>query len=311
MADQKIVTERTLFAQPGIRWGAVIGGWMFAYAIAMLLYLLGAAVGVTSLAVLNGFSKGVTLTTGVWMIFAWVLAAYIGSIFAGRSAGIPHRSTGAMHGVLVWALSGIMTLFLGTVQAAVAVKTGVNAAQGITQAAAKGGDAAGEAADTFNQTFEQEFKQQAGRAAAEIAGSNADREKVKTAVEKLDRNTISEVTAKLTLADTACARQTLKAKTDLSDRGIDSLVNGLTQGAGAYGSELKQKAGAAVEEAGDVTSAALWVMFLSSLLGLFAGAWGGSVGAAMAARNYVTEESYMKSDFTAYETEEQRRRRAG
>ncbi len=307
MVEEKIQSERIYHSHAGIRWGSIIGGWLFAYAFAMLLYLLGAAAGVTSLSVINNLSKGVTIGTGLWMVAAWIIATFIGALFAGRSAGVADRGTGMIHGLLVWALSGLMTLFIGSVQAATMATVGVGAVQGVAEAANRTDI---RVPQEVKDRFSNEFKDQASQILSQnAAGGTVDQGRIRESLDQLDAGTITDVSLLLIQGNSDQARATLANNTDLSDEDIARIVNGL-ESRGAQSRAEIQGAGDAAEQAVDYTSAGLWALFFSSLLGLGAGAWGGAAGAALAARAYAIEGTFYKSSIS-YENEERERRKAG
>lgn len=265
--------------RPLLSWGAVIGGWLFAYAVAMLLYLFGAAVGLTSASAINELNAGITIGTGIWMITAWIIATFLGSILAGRLAGMGSKSSGVMHGMLVWALSGIMTLFIGAAQATAVTAMGATTA---AQALQTGQGAA------IPQQVSQAFSEQVKAEVSEVVArgpeaGNVNQQEIRQAIERLDAGTLTRVGMLLVRGNEQEARNVLSDNTGLSDQQITTLVGGLSQTAQGYASEFQQGLGQATEQAGDYASGALWAFFLASLLGLGAGVWGGSIGGAIAA----------------------------
>jgi hypothetical protein len=300
MADKIIETEREYFApRTNISWGAIFAGWLFAYAFALLLYLLGAAIGVTSLAAFNTLNKGVAVGTGVWMIVAWVVATFFGSMIAGRFSGSAERNSGVLHGLTVWALSGIMTLVMASIQTAGAAAVGINATKTVAQAGEKGGE--GLIPNELQQSLAGEVKQQAADAINKAGGEDVTRREALNSIEQLDQDATGRIAMALIQGNTEQAKNIVAQETELSENEVDSVISGLGQRAEYYKGEAKNKAGDVVEQAGDYTSAGLWAAFLASLLGLLAGAWGGSIGAQM---------SYRRREYpsvVAYKSEESRR----
>jgi hypothetical protein len=314
--EKLIDTERSYAARPPISWGAVFAGWLFAYAFALLLYLLGAAAGITSLAAINRLHSGVLLGTGAWMVAAWLIATFAGSVLAGRLAGFPHRGTGAIHGLIVWALSGIMTLMMASVQAAGAAAVSTEAVKNVAQVSESIGGAAAEGTrgmrpsvpQEIQQSFSNELKERAAQTIDQMPGAESiDRQEARQTIESLDQPTIVQISSALIQGNEQQAKQIFAQKTTLSEQQVDSIVTGLSQSAQEAGAEAKDAAGAAVEQAGDYTSAGLWMAFLSSLLGLLAGAWGGSVGAGMAAKAYYAVSTEYPSVVSYNKPEEHRK----
>ncbi|HTL46455.1 MAG TPA: hypothetical protein VL688_00130 [Verrucomicrobiae bacterium] len=280
--------------RPTISWGAIFGGWIFAYAFAMLLYLLGAAVGVTTLSAMNRIEGEVTIGTGVWMVAAWIIATFTGSVITGRLAGFERRSSGAFHGLIVWALSGIMTLFLGTVQAGMVAAAGAGATHGIVQTAQ--GQNLGGLGDAA--------KAATARAVSGVTGGQVSSDNINRAMNDLQPQVAQQVAAAIAKGDTESAKRMLADNTSLSEQDINQIVGGV-QG---KTEQAKDNAGRAAEKGGDVASAGLWAFLIASLLGMGAGAWGGAVGATMAVRAYVREGQEVEIySHTNYQEPEERK----
>lgn len=104
------VWERTGFR---LSWGAIFAGLVIAMVLQLVLGLLGLGIG------LAWWDQGDPLQTlgigaGIWAVVSAIIALFVGGATAGRLAGILNRGDGALHGVLVWGLSMIATIFLVT-----------------------------------------------------------------------------------------------------------------------------------------------------------------------------------------------------
>jgi hypothetical protein len=227
----RIIKAEVEAEYPAISWGAVIAGWLFAFGLAVLLYLFGLATGLTTMAVRDQIFSGALVATGFWMMLSWVMATYAGGWLAGRLSPQTDAGTGMAHGALVWALSGVMTLLFTAFASATAITTGAQ----LGQTAAEVGQAAAQAG----------------------------------------------------------------ARIDAEGRDINAVVDQANAEANRLAAEA-QSAGAA-EDAGDVTSAALWGMFLTSLLGLMAGAFGGSAGVKGARRIRALETMIHEEHHETYQ----------
>jgi hypothetical protein len=96
-----------------LSWGAVFAGLVVATALQIVLTLLGTAVGLAAWD--PGESArglGLGLGAGIWAILSILISLFVGGIATGRLAGILRRKDGALHGVLLWGLSTILTLWL-------------------------------------------------------------------------------------------------------------------------------------------------------------------------------------------------------
>ena len=105
-----------------LSWGAVIAGSIIALMLQLLLNLLGIGVGVTTVAPDphepqrsdSSPLADATRMTVVWMAVSTLISLFIGGWIAARLAGIPDGTDGMLHGLLVWGLVMLVTLFLIT-----------------------------------------------------------------------------------------------------------------------------------------------------------------------------------------------------
>lgn len=98
-----------------VSWGAIFAGAVIAVALTALLGLLGLGIGLGSLDIAEGDSvAGAPKSTLIWWAATSVVATGIGGFVAARLAGIPRSLTGALHGLAVWAVATLLTLWLAT-----------------------------------------------------------------------------------------------------------------------------------------------------------------------------------------------------
>lgn len=96
-----------------IRWSSVLAGLFLALGTLVLLGLLGFATGVSVLdpggrASLERLGAGMAL----WMAFASLVALFVGSYAAAKLGGAIRRVDGALAGVLTWAVSLALLVFV-------------------------------------------------------------------------------------------------------------------------------------------------------------------------------------------------------
>ncbi|MFW6066913.1 MAG: hypothetical protein ACOC97_01135 [Myxococcota bacterium] len=120
----------------GLSWSSIFGGAFAALAIWAMLWAFGLAIGLTALDPQAGVLRGAGIFTGTWGIIAPLIALFCGGLVVGQASGAIERRTGAVHGLVTWALvifvgawalgAFIFTLVGGTFQAGASAATGVD-----------------------------------------------------------------------------------------------------------------------------------------------------------------------------------------
>lgn len=108
-------TPRLAEPARGIRlsWGGVIGGLLVAIAVWLALSVLGLAVNLTALDPRNPAAlQGIGMAAGLWSLVVWVVALFAGGVVAGHAAGIAERRRGALHGIVLWSLATMLSMFV-------------------------------------------------------------------------------------------------------------------------------------------------------------------------------------------------------
>jgi hypothetical protein len=97
-----------------VSWGAVFAGVVVAIIVHITLSMLGISIGAATINPLSEQNPAEGVGTGalMWMAGSALLAMFAGGWVAGRLAGIPHHLDGALHGILTWGLTTIITLML-------------------------------------------------------------------------------------------------------------------------------------------------------------------------------------------------------
>lgn len=122
---QTIIPPPALMSR--VSWGAIFAGAVCAVALTALLSLLGLGIGFGSLDPAEGDSvSGVPKATLIWWAIISVLATGIGGFVAARLAGIPRTLTGALHGLAVWSVATLLTLWLATTAVGFALGAAAN-----------------------------------------------------------------------------------------------------------------------------------------------------------------------------------------
>ncbi len=96
---------------PRLSWGAIFAGVSLSLVVYLLLGVLGTAVTVTLANPLDdGSGAGTGPFTGIWLVASTAAAIAAGSYFAGRFA----QAHGALHGLLSWAITTLLTVYIFT-----------------------------------------------------------------------------------------------------------------------------------------------------------------------------------------------------
>ena len=99
-----------------VSWGAIFAGALVAVVSGFVLNLLGLGVGLQTFdpATDADSASGFGIGQGVWTVISSLASLFAGGWVAGRLAGMPRRTDGVLHGVVVWALTTLLTLYLLT-----------------------------------------------------------------------------------------------------------------------------------------------------------------------------------------------------
>lgn len=144
----------------GVSWGAVFAGLLMGTAVQIILTMLGVAIG---LGAADDSAKGASIGTGIWAVIAALLAAFLGGRVAGMTARAREKGDGAFHGLLAWALSTIIAIWLISAgagkllggAASVAGNVAGGAASGLSQATATRPNTVRENAQDMSQNAQQ------------------------------------------------------------------------------------------------------------------------------------------------------------
>ena len=150
-----IVGRPTILSRPRrISWGAVFAGVLIAIIVQVTLNLLGLAIGAAVVDPSEAINPvGPTFSTGavIWIAASTLLGIFAGGYVAAHLAGIPDELDGVLHGLLTWALGTILVFFLLTSTAS-SVLSGVSTlvAEGIGLIGASVEDVAPEVLEAFD-----------------------------------------------------------------------------------------------------------------------------------------------------------------
>jgi len=283
---ESVITE---VRQPSqISWGAIFAGWVLAASVALLLYQVGAAIGLTVIdpakdeeVVTRGFSYG----AGFWVVLTWVVSLFLGGLFAARLAARPDKTVGMLHGMTVWGVTIIATLLLGAAGIAGIARGGASLISGGVSLGASAASAASSSGSGGSQTslgLEAEIKQSISQTLAGAGGGNVPQATINQAMNQLDGPTLAAISGRLLRGDTEGAKNMIALRTNLGRADVDKVVNGLSAKLPQYKEQVQQ----AAQQATRYSAALLWMMVVSMLIGLGAAVIGGSMGSRSAERAY-------------------------
>jgi hypothetical protein len=98
-----------------ISWGAVIAGAIIGLVVQLILNMVGIGIGLSTVNTVAGdtpSASSISIGAGLWWVISGIVAAGIGGYLAGRLSGKPSHSTTAYHGLISWAVSMLVVVYL-------------------------------------------------------------------------------------------------------------------------------------------------------------------------------------------------------
>ncbi|MCJ2088450.1 PhnA-like protein [Methylobacterium sp. E-005] len=98
-----------------ISWGAVFAGAVIALVAQVILNMVGLGIGLSTVDPAgNGTPTASSLSSGagIWFVISGILASAAGGWLAGRLSGKPANTTTAYHGLIAWAVSTLVVVYL-------------------------------------------------------------------------------------------------------------------------------------------------------------------------------------------------------
>jgi len=100
-----------------LSWGAIFAGVVIAVAVQLVLGILGAGIGLTMVDPVEGTTPGAAgfgIGAGIYWLITTLIALGVGGYAAARVAGVHERFDALVHGLTVWGVTLILTLYLLT-----------------------------------------------------------------------------------------------------------------------------------------------------------------------------------------------------
>ena len=135
-----------------VSWGAIFAGAVIALVAQMILNMVGLGIGLSTLNPTgNDTPTAASLSTGagLWWVVSGIVASLIGGFLAGRLSGKPSAGTSGYHGLVSWAVTTLVIVYLLTSAAGGLIG---GAFGGISSVIGGAGSALGGAAQTAAQT---------------------------------------------------------------------------------------------------------------------------------------------------------------
>ncbi|MFB0492972.1 hypothetical protein ABIE45_005558 [Methylobacterium sp. OAE515] len=100
-----------------VSWGAIFAGAVTALVTQVVVNLVGVGVGLASVGTNsadNPAASSVSLGAGIWFVASGIVASLAGGAIAGRLSGKPLPGAAALHGLVSWAVTTLVVLYLLT-----------------------------------------------------------------------------------------------------------------------------------------------------------------------------------------------------
>lgn len=262
-----------------VSWGAVLAGVVVALVTQLLLNMLGVSIGLANFNPQTGDTPDAntfSMAAGIWWTLAGIIASFAGGMAAGRLAGRPKDSTAGWHGVISWALTTLLIVYVLTAAAGNVVGGAYNvvsgALGGLGRTASTAAQTAAPGLAQIQEPFakiEQAIRQNTGgndpaalrdaAVAAVRAMVTGDRQEAETA-----RNRAAEAIARAQSIPPEEARQRVAQYEQQYRQAVE---------------QTKRDAAVAAEATADVVSRGALFGFFALALGAIAAWYGGRAGA--------------------------------
>jgi hypothetical protein len=268
-----------------ISWGAIFAGVIVVLAVQLLLSMLGLGVGLSVVNPAEGNSPNASslgLGAGIWWGVSYLIALFAGGYVAGRLAGALLSWDGALHGILAWAFTLLVTFYLlGTALGSViggafsvVGNTVSTAAQGLKSAVPEAAQSAGVTPDRIKQTANDLLnRQSSSNADPKSMSRDQAMQEITTDLPKLALGGDLARASRERIVQIMSAQ--LNISPDEANRRLDQLAANLQQKTQQTTDTARQ----AADKAATGGSRASFVAFIGLVLGAVAAALGGQVGA--------------------------------
>lgn len=271
-----------------ISWGAIIAGALLALAIQFMLGLLGLGIGLATIDSnrAGSFDPNTFASAGgLWTIAVVLIGLFVGAYAAGRLAGSPSRTDAILHGIVTWATSTLLVVFLLTSGASAVLGAAFGAIgssiQGLSQAASA---SVPDVTTGLRREVDEAFRRRAqtprpltaedGEADAPPAAEQAEPATGEQDPSMSFAAVLTGLGEQATPDQRRAASQAIAQQAGISQQEATQRLQQLQQAYDSAQREARQTA----DKAASAVSAASFAAFVALLLGLVTGAVGGLVG---------------------------------
>lgn len=121
-----------------INWGAIFAGLVLILSAGWLLFAFSSAIGLSIIDIeqfqgndMTGKAKSVGVAATLWMIVIAVITYFLGGFLSGKVSGKPDHSAGALHGVVLWSCTIIISMIFSAIGISSIVSTATSAAKSV------------------------------------------------------------------------------------------------------------------------------------------------------------------------------------
>jgi len=100
-----------------ISWGAIIAGVVVTLGVFLMLQMLGAGIGLSTIDPASGetpSARALGIGAAIWWLIIGLISLFVGGWVAGRLGWLPHKMDRLLHGLTVWATFYAVMFFLVT-----------------------------------------------------------------------------------------------------------------------------------------------------------------------------------------------------
>ena len=263
-----------------VSWQAILAGVVLVLAMQILLSLLGAGIGLTTVNTNAGSTPDAGsygIGAGLWWLVSSCLALFAGGYAAAWLAGNEIKFDGMLHGLVTWAIATLVTVYLLSSAVGSVIGGGFSALSGVASsaggivkdAAAPVANAAGVSPDMVQQQA-RSYLQPTNPDPATMSPQDAQKEIASNLV-TYERGGADSEAAKSRIIDITAAQMKI-SRADATTKFNDAQAK-LQQTA----AQAKQKAKDAADATASAASRAAFGVFVASLLGAIVAAFGGMV----------------------------------